>query len=133
MVASVTFMPGARQIPDPDAELRRLAGLRTGAQPAEVAAEVREVTCEPVSIEKLTSDAVHISTAGYVLLKMDTGSPDRADAALTFEIHADGCVIPPDGWEAIIVGGGPPGGLIVGARHTGQVAANAHLRRRRRQ
>lgn len=126
-LAYVTFMPGAREIPDPQAEIERLAAMRSGVPVTETPGEAAEITVEPVAVAKLAADAAHYSTAGYVLLKMDTGNRNRAEAALTFEVHDDGTVIPPDDWEAVI-----EDGMITGARRTGQPAPNAHLRRWRR-
>lgn len=122
----VTFIPGAREIRDPQAETDRLAALRSGVPTSEVAAELTQITCEPVAIAKLAADAVKFSTAGYVLLKMGSvlHMSRSPGPVLTLEVHDDGTVIPPDGWEVI-----SEEGMITGARHTGQPAPNAHLRR----
>jgi len=119
----VTFIPGAREIPDPEAEIDRLDALRSGVPTAEALAEVTEFTCEPVAVAKLAADAVKFSTAGYVLLRMG-GS---AAPLLTFEVHDSGMVIAPDDWVATF-----DGGMITGARYTGRPAPDGHLRRYRR-
>ena len=80
---------------------------------------------EPVSIAKLAADAASVSAAGYVLLRVVVDLEDGRDFALHLEVHDDGTVIPPDGWE-ILAGDG----MITGVRHTDQPAANGHLRRR---
>jgi hypothetical protein len=122
----VDHIPGAREIRDPQAEMERLAALRDGVPTTETAGETAEITCDPVAVAKLADDAVRFSTAGYVLLRMGSvlqmgRSPG---IVLTFEVHDDGIVIPPDGWEVI-----SDEGTITGARHTGQPAPNGHLRR----
>ncbi len=79
---------------------------------------------DPVSIAKLAADASRVSTAGYVLLKVAVDLGDGRDFAVILEIHDDGSVIPPDGWEVAIADG-----MMTGVRHTGQPAENGHLRR----
>ena len=105
---------------DPDAEAERLAAMRSGVPTAETPAKLTGLTCEPIAVSKLVSDAATFSTAGYVLLKMGS----EASAVLTFEIHDDGIVIAPDGWVATF-----DGDMITGARHTGRPSPDAHLRR----
>jgi hypothetical protein len=125
----VTMTPGFREIPDPEAEMERLAALRDGVPVTETAGEPDGITCEPVAVAKLAADAVKFSTAGYVLLKM--GSVQQMSRSpgivLTFEVHDSGIVIAPDGWAATF-----DGGMITGARRTGRPSPDAHLRRWRR-
>ena len=125
----MTTPPGFREIPDPEAEMERLAALREGVPVTETAGEPTEITCEPVAVSKLAADAVKFSTAGYVLLKM--GSVQQMGRSpgpvLTFEVHDSGIVIAPDGWVATF-----KGDMITGARHTGRPSPDAHLRRWRR-
>jgi hypothetical protein len=123
------FIPGAREIPDPEAEMERLSALRDGVPVTEVPGQATEVTCERIAVSKLAADAVKFSTAGYVLLKM--GSVQQMGRSpgpvLTFEVHDNGMVIAPDGWVATF-----DGDMITGARHTGRPAPDAHLRRWKR-
>lgn len=119
-------IPGARQIPDPEAEAERLAALRDGVPVTETPGEPDSITCQPVAVSKLAADAVKFSTAGYVLLRMGpvqhmSRSPG---VVLTFEIHDNGIVIAPDGWVATF-----DGDMITGARRTGLPSPDAHLRR----
>ena len=125
----MTFIPGAREIPDPQAEMERLAALRDGVPVTETPGEPDSITCQPVAVSKLAADAVKFSTAGYVLLRM--GSVQQMGRSpgpvLTFEVHDNGTVIAPDGWAAVI-----EDGTVTGARRTGLPSPDAHLRRWKR-
>ena len=125
----MTFMPGAREIRDPQAETERLAALRDGVPTTETAGETAGITCDPVAVAKLADDAVKFSTAGYVLLRMGSvlQMARSPGIVLTFEVHDDGRVIAPDGWAATF-----DGDMITGARHTGLPSPDAHLRRWKR-